>query len=115
MKVETGKLFEEGIRSRGQTEVDVALRGTDPDQRIEKRVRPHDIPAGTVLLNQQCLSETGVEVRFHSTDFDACGFFDDSARPAILLTAKGVAILRQAAFEVLRFADIDELVRSVID
>src|SRR5262245_39765323 len=39
VKLEAGILFEDGIGSGRQTELDVAVIGSDPDQRIQKRVR----------------------------------------------------------------------------
>src|SRR6266446_5132547 len=50
VKLEAGILLEDGLRSRRQAELDVAARGSDPDQRIEKRVRANNVPARPMFL-----------------------------------------------------------------
>src|SRR5207249_5279 len=62
VKLEAGPLLEDGLRSRRHAELNVAVRGSDPDQRIEKRVRAHDIPAGPMFLNQHRLREARGEI-----------------------------------------------------
>ena len=60
VKLKAGTLLEDGLRSGCHAELDVAVRGSDPDQRIEKRVRAHDVPAGPMFLNQHRLREARV-------------------------------------------------------
>src|SRR5207249_7846943 len=62
VKLKTGALLEDGLRNRRHTELDVAVRGSDPDQRVEKRVRAHDVPAGPMFLNQYRLRKARVEM-----------------------------------------------------
>jgi hypothetical protein len=60
-------------RSR-QAELGVAIRGSDSNQRIEKRVRAHDIPARPMFLNQHRFGEARVEMSFRTLALDARGF-----------------------------------------
>src|SRR4029453_8843344 len=66
VKLEAGILLEDGLRSRRHAELNVAVRGPDPDQRIEKRVCARDVPAGPMFLNQHRLREARVEMGFRT-------------------------------------------------
>src|SRR5204863_7413517 len=94
VKLEAGKLLEDGLRSRGHAEFNVAVCGSDPDQRIEKRVRTHDVPAGPMFLNQHHLSEARVEMGLRTPDLDVCSFLHDPTHAAMLFSAQRVAVLR---------------------
>src|SRR2546425_5135302 len=106
VKLEAGPLLEDGLRSRRHAELNVAVRGSDPDQRIEKRVRAHDVPAGPMFLNQRRLRKARVEIGLRTLDLDAGGFLHDPAHPAMLFSPQGITVLRKAAFEVFRFPDV---------
>src|SRR5437588_3158314 len=86
VKFEARTLLEDFFRSRRHAELSVAVRDADPDQRIEKRVRAHDVPAGPMFLNQHRLPETRVEVRFGKLDLDARGLLHDPAHAAMLFS-----------------------------
>ena len=115
VKLEAGTLLEDGLRSGRHAELDVAVRGSDPDQRIEKRVRAHDVPAGPMFLNQHRLREARVEMGLRTLDLDAGGFLHDPAHAAMLFSPHGVAVLRKAAFQVYRFSDVNQLVFLVVN
>src|SRR5207249_546 len=107
MKFEARTLLEDGLRSRRHAEINVAVRGSDPDQRIEKRVSAHDVPAGLMSLNQPRLREARVKMGVRTLDLDAAGFFHDPAHAAMLFSPQSVAVLRKAPFQVFRFSDVD--------
>jgi hypothetical protein len=115
MKIKTGMDLKDSLRSGRQTELDVAVRGSDPDQRVQKRVRTHDVPAGPMFLNQLHLRKARVEIRFHTLDLDAGRCPYDPAHAAMLLSAHGVAILRETAFKVFRFADVNQFVLLIVN
>src|SRR5439155_7404133 len=98
VKLEAGTLLEEGFRSRRHAELDVAVRGSDPDQRIEKRVRAHDVPAGPMFLNQHRLRKARLEMGLRALDLDAGGILHDPAHPAMLFSPHSVAVLRKPPF-----------------
>src|ERR1051325_2828103 len=50
VELKSRPFIEHGLRSRRHAELNVAVRGADPDQRIEERVRAHDIPAWPMFL-----------------------------------------------------------------
>src|SRR6187431_3365699 len=77
VKFETGTLPEDGLRSCRHAELDVAVRRSNPDQRIEKRVRTHDIPVRPMFLNQLRLGEARIKMGFCTLDLDTGGFLHD--------------------------------------
>ncbi len=93
VKLEAGTLFEDDLRSRGHAELKVAVRVSDADQRIEKRVRADDVPAGPMFLNQHRLREARVEMGLRTLDLDAGGFLHDPAHAAMLFSPQRVAVL----------------------
>src|SRR5262249_4934142 len=115
VKFKAGTLLKDGLRSRRHAELNVALRGSDPDQGIKKRVRAHDVPARPMFLNQQGFSETRVEVRLRAADLNADGFFNDPPHAAILFSPHSVAILRETPLQVLRFSDVNQHVLQVVN
>ncbi len=115
VKLEAGALLENGLRSGGHAELNVAVRGSDPDQRIEKRVRAHDVPAGLMFLNQHHLREARVKMGLRALDLDAGRFLHDPAHPAILFAPQSVAVLRKAPSQVFRFSDVNQLVLLVVN
>ena len=114
MKLEARILLENGFRSRGHAELDVAVRGSDPDQRIEKRVRANDVPAGPIFLNQYRLREARVQIGLGTLDLDMGGFLHDPAHAAMLFSLQSVAVLRKTPFQVFRFSDVNQLVLLVV-
>ena len=115
MKLEAGIVLEDGLGSGRHTELDVAVSGSDPDHRIEKRVRAHNVPAGPMFLNQRDLGKARVEIGLRALDLDAGGGPYNPAHAAILFPAHGVAVLRNATFQVFRFADVNQLVALVVN
>src|SRR5262245_3834638 len=115
VKLEAGTLLEDGLRSRRQAELNIAVRGSDPDQRIEKRVGAHDVPAGLIFLNQYRLCEACIEVGLRTLDLDADGLLHDPAHAAMLFSPQSVAVLRKAPFQVLPFSDVDQHVLLVVN
>src|SRR5262245_18246262 len=91
VKLEAGPLLEDGLRSRRHAELNVAIRGSDPNQRIEKRVGAHDVPAGPMFLNQHRLHEARVEMGLRTLDLDARSFLHDPAHAAMLFSPQSVA------------------------
>src|SRR5262245_60982973 len=114
MKLEAGILFDDDLGSGRHTELDVAVTGSDSSQRIEKGVCAHDVPAGPMFLNQHHLRKARVEISLRTLDLDAGGFPYNPAHAAMLFSAHGVAVLRKAAFQVFRFADVNQLVLPVV-
>src|SRR5262245_4703773 len=115
VKLKAGALAENGLRSRRHTELDVAVCGSDSDQRVEKRVRAHDVPAWPMFLNQYRLREARVEMVLRTLDFEARGFFHDPAHAAMLFSPQSVAVLRKAASQVFRFSNVNQLVLVVVN
>ena len=115
VKPEAGTLLEEGLRSRSHAELDVAVRGADPDQWVEKRVRAHDVPARPIFLNQHRLREACVQIGLRTLDLDTRGFLHDPAHAAVLFSLQSVAVLRKAPFQVFRFSDVNQLVLLVVN
>src|SRR5207244_3936659 len=77
VKLEDGAILYDCPRSRGHAEFDVAVSGSNPDQRIEKRIRTHDVPAGPMLLSQHRLREARVEMGLRTLDLEADRFLHD--------------------------------------
>ena len=115
MKLESGKLFEDGLRSGRHAELEVAVCGSDPDQRVKKRERADDVPSGAMSLNQPRLREACIEMRLRALNLDARGFLDDAAHAEMLLSPHGVAVLRKAPFQIFRFSDVNQLVFLVVN
>ena len=115
VKLEAGTLVEDGLWSRRHAELDVAVRRSDPDQRIEKRVRAHDVPAGPMFLNQHRLLEARVEMGLRTLDIDAGGFLHDPAHAPMFFSPQNVAVLRKAPFQVFRLSDVNQLVLLVVN
>jgi hypothetical protein len=115
MKVEAGMLFENGFGSCCHTEFKVAVSGPDSNQRIEKRVGAHDVPAGPMFLNQRHLCATRVEIALRTSNLDAGGGLYNPTHAAMLFSSHGVAVLGKAAFQVFRFADVNQLIVLVVN
>src|SRR2546426_6684101 len=105
VKLEAGTLFEDGLRTGGHAELNVAVRGSYPYQRIQERVRAHDGPAWPMFLNQHRLREARVQIGLRTLDLDAGGILHDPAHAAMRFSPQSIAVLRKAAFEVFRFSD----------
>ena len=115
VKLESGILVKDSLRSRRHAELNVAVRGSDPDQWIKKRVRAHDVPAGPVFLNQHRLRKARVEIGLRTLDLDAGSFLHDPAHAAMLFSPQSVAVLRKAPFQVFCFSDVNQLVLLVVN
>lgn len=115
VELEARIVLEEGLRSRRHAEIDVAVRGSDSDQRIEKRVCAHDIPTGPIFLNQHRLREARVQIGLCRLDLDTAGFLHDVAHAAMLFPPQRVAVLRKAPFQVFRFSNVNQLVLLVVN
>jgi hypothetical protein len=71
VKLKAGTLLEDSLRSRRHAEFDVAVRGSDPDQGIEKRVRAHDISA---ISRQRAISDQLFDKVANIANFFAMSF-----------------------------------------
>src|ERR1041385_6213046 len=115
VKLEAGTLLEEGLRSGRHAKLEVAVRRSDPDQRVKKRVRAHDVPAGPMSLNQPRLREARIKMGVRALDLDTSGFLDDPPHSPMLFSPEDGAVLRKAPFQVFRFSDVNQLVFLVVN
>src|SRR5690242_7315567 len=115
MKFKPGILVEDDLGSGCHTELEIPAHRSNSDERIEKRVRTHDIPTWSMFLNQHRLCETCVEMRLRALDFDAGCVLQNAAHAPMLFSANDSAVLRQTAFEIDGFADIDQLALTVVN
>src|SRR5262249_40151225 len=84
VKLEAGIRFEDRVGSRRQAELDVAVIGPNPDQRIEKRICARDVPVRPMFLNEHHLGKARVEISLGTLDLDAGGCPYNPAHAAML-------------------------------
>src|SRR5262245_51021184 len=92
VKLEAGPLLEDGLRSRRHAELNIAICGSDPDQRIQKRVCAHNVPAGSMFLNQHRLCEARVEMSLRAVNLNAGSFLNDPAHAVMLFSTQSVSV-----------------------
>jgi hypothetical protein len=68
-----------------------------------------------MLLNEHCFGKTRVQVSVRTLDFDTGRILHDPAHAPMLLAPHGVAVLRQTAFQVDCFADVNQFGFSVVN
>src|SRR5262245_39212571 len=115
MKVEARTLFEDSFRRRRHTEFEVAICLSNSDQRIEKGVGAHDVPAWPVFLNKRGFREACGEIVFYAMSLDAGGFLHDPAHTPMFFSGRSIPVLRKTPSEIFRFSDVDQIVCLVVD